>query len=189
MPSLASTAWTWSLQLVRSRTTLTGHAEAPDYADVRPEGLRGERGAAFLAAFARAADVRAGAEVHVGAAAHAGDREQPDQRFEGRRSQRVAQRAGGSHQGGDVGAVIDVGRGAAGLGWQQVRGRHLGGRVHRLQVPDEAAHHAQPLRRPHRARAPWLCGPSDGQIGSACAHPDCFAKAAKSGRSRPSFPA
>jgi hypothetical protein len=33
----------------------------------RPGHLRGDRGAAFLAAFAQAADVRAGAEVDVGA--------------------------------------------------------------------------------------------------------------------------
>jgi hypothetical protein len=110
-------------------------------------------------------------EPHRFAAAHAGHREQPDQRLEGRRLERVAQRAGGGHQRGDVRIGVDAGRDAASPGRQQPGGRYLGVRVHGLQVPGEAADHAQPLRGPYRARAIRLGRPSSGQIDGDRARP------------------
>jgi hypothetical protein len=58
-----------------------------------PDHLRGERGAAFLAAFAGAPDVRAGAQVHVGAGER-GELGDPQPGLDGHREQGVIAAAG-----------------------------------------------------------------------------------------------
>ena len=83
-----------------------------------------------------------------------GDGQQPDQRLVGRGAQRVAQRAGGRDQRGDL---LARSRGRASRARSPAGSRPAGGTSvagsMRLQVAGEAAHHGQPVRAP-RGSAP-----------------------------------
>ena len=87
-----------------------------------------------------------------------------DQSRVGKRADRTGQPGGGGHQGGDLGAGIQVGGRAVRPGGDEPGGRDLGGGVQAVQPGGERADGRQPQRMPP-GRAAGCCRPGQGVLG------------------------